>query len=1181
VDLTWQCSHKLVVSLRPSVPIISIQLLFHLKLRIEENHRSRRPYWPSVLTFLFEKLSFHKLNFFRFPVSNPFQHSFHVSMWFLIFFILIIKFTHGKPYDKDVFRNELNELVVRWESPFGDFFLLKQQQKKVFKLMDNRFEPLQIIELIGNVSVGATIDYPSDITGDSSGNIYVLDCGGQVMKLTPHQQNYAVEVGDLIKDEILLQFSYSSTSLCLRSFKHPKHRNSVSFSSIVSTQGRIITGESIDARTGVSVSIGADVNGDGKSDMLIGANEYSSYTGRAYLIYGSSSLTNIALGSLTSTQGIIITGESSYSFTGCSVNIGGDVNGDGKADMLIGAYGYSSSTGRVYLIYGSSSLTNIALGSLTSTQGITITGVSANSFTGISVNIGGDVNGDGKADMLIGAHGYSSDTGQGYLIYGSSSLTDIALGSLTSTRGIIITGESANSETGYSVSIGGDVNGDGKADMLIGAYGYSSKIGRVYLIYGSSSLTNIALGSLTSTQGIAITGESLDSKTGGSVSIGGDVNGDGKADMLIGAPAYSSDTGRVYLIYGSSSLSNIALGSLTSTQGLTITGDSTSLYTGGSVSIGGDVNGDGQPDMLIAAPAYSSDTGRVSLLYGSLVATMRPSGHPTSQPISPTSEPTLKPTCQPSSWPTVSPTSKPTSRPTTKPSSKPSHPPSSPPTRQPWSRPTTQPSTIPSTLPSTQPTLTPTRHPASQPTSTPSNVPTSRPTCSLGEAGSGTGCMQCRPGYYALLGAEQCMACPIGQFQTEFGRNDCDECAFPWTNTRKGSTECSAIHYRLEYPLVYVSVATAIVWIFVFSAARTDTYLVPIVMNLFIPSFDAFTNLGYLLSTTFSNVGILVVLVLFAVHPILSFMFKLYILRPVPGLKKLFPVWSEVLWLRYETGDDFVPYPVSNKGRISFFYDTKIHDSLYKLAWELLVWILAIVTQALYVVLMWVQFILFLSLLPVWFGFGVLLELTNTLSIGRVWDIWFKVWTGSDEFSEPAVSVDSAMMNYGLVNRLLFETVPVTIIQIINNELLEKPWTPIAILSIAASSFTLANLLYRYFFYQYCLKNRLSMKDIPIETSIKIQLRWAGIDRTFVDGKLPAGGHSIILERRKALKVDPDALAEKMRLVRSLVWPRAFSRIAPYEQTQIEDFITKAEKEEGKLSKQEEGLVLELHKVTK
>jgi hypothetical protein len=709
-------------------------------------------------------------------------------MW-ILFFLLIHRLSHGKPYDKEVFRNERNELVVRWENPLGEFFSLKQHHKQIFKWGVNKFEPLQVIDQIDNTSLVRTTDYPVDINGDTSGRLYVLDCSGQITKLTPYQQNYVREVVDH-KDNTNLQFDYSDTSLCAVPFKRfIKTKNSVSLSNIVANLGITITGSSTATQTGVSVSIGGDVNGDGNSDMLIGASGYSSNTGRAYLIYGGSTLTNIALGSLTPTQGITITGESPGSYAGItvsiggdvngdgkadmlisvysatdrvyliyggssltnialgsftstqgiiitgestnsnsiSVSIGGDVNGDGKADMLLGAESFSSNTGRVYLIYGSSSLTNIALGSLTPSQGITITGQSTGSYTGCSVSIGGDVNGDGKADILIGAYGYSSNTyvGRAYLIYGSANLANIALGSLTLAQGIIITGETSNTGTGASVSIGGDVNGDGKADMLIGAYQYVSATGRVYLIYGGSNLANIALGSLTPSQGITITGESAISYTGSSVSICGDVNGDGKADMLLGANGYSSHTGRAYLIYGDTGLTNIALGSLTPSQGITITGESTSSITGVSVSIGGDVDEDGKADMLIGASGYSSNTGRAYLIYGSPLANI------VLHSDDPTSQPTGQPTMQPTRQPTAQPVCRPSGQPSAQPSSQPTGKPISPssvPSRQPSSRPTRQPTSQPSGAPTARPAAEPTCRPVSLPTSTPTEQPSSFPT---------------------------------------------------------------------------------------------------------------------------------------------------------------------------------------------------------------------------------------------------------------------------------------------------------------------------------------------------------------------------------------------------------------------------------------------------------------------
>jgi hypothetical protein len=696
-----------------------------------------------------------------------------------LFSAILLQISLGKLLSKDIFRNELNERVMRWQSPLGEIFLLKENHNKIFKLFEETFKPIKIIEMVENVSHPVEIDYPSDIDGDSSGNISFQDCAGHVNKLSAiHPEQYVQERADS-QNTFLFQSEYSRFTLCSKSLRNSAHlsKNRVSVATITTSQGIKITGET-NTYTGRSVSIGGDLNGDGKADMLIGASGYSSFTGRVYVIYGGSSLTDVASGSLTLSQGIKITGETG-SQAGSSVSIGGDVNGDGKADMLIGASGYSSFTGRVYVIYGGSSLTDIALESLTSSQGIKITGEGYSS-AGVSVSIGGDVNGDGKADMLIGASEYSDSslTGRVYVIYGSSNLTDIELGSLTSSQGIKITGESANSNTGSSVSIGGDVNGDGKADMLIGAYGR----GRVYIIYGSASLTDIALGSLTSSQGIKITGESANSYTGCSVCIGGDLNGDGKADLLIGATGYSSNTGRVYVIYGSSSLTDIALGSLISSLGIKITGESANSYTGGRVSIGGDVNGDGKADMLIGATGYSSNTGRVYVIYGSASLTDIALGSLiSSQGIKITGElpnsdtgfsvsiggdvngdgkadiligatgsstgrvyliygtastaenvllgseyPTSRPSGLPSSQPSMLPSGQPTSVPTGQPSSSPSVP-----TGQPTSVPTCpsgQPTNFPTSQPLQQPTSQPTKQPVSMPTSQPSRQPTSQPT---------------------------------------------------------------------------------------------------------------------------------------------------------------------------------------------------------------------------------------------------------------------------------------------------------------------------------------------------------------------------------------------------------------------------------------------------------------------
>ena len=337
-----------------------------------------------------------------------------------------------------------------------------------------------------------------------------------------------------------------------------------------------ITGEAANIKFGYSVSDAGDVNGDGYSDVIAGAYDYSSSTGRAYIYFGGASMNN--------TIDVTMTGETAFSNFGNSVSGAGDVNGDGYSDVIAGAYGYSSSTGRAYIYFGGASMNNAA--------DVTMTGEASGIQLGQSVSAAGDVNCDGYSDVIIGANVFSTFTGKVYVYFGGLSMDNSPDAS--------ITGESTGNQFGYSVSYAGDVNADGYSDVIAGAFGYGTNTGRAYLF--DYFMKGHIIPEIT------MTGESTNNEFGRSVSTAGDVNGDGYSDVIVGAARYSSNTGRAYIYFGGEILNNI--------PDVTMTGEGTGNFFGGSVSTAGDVNGDGYSDVIVGASGYSAATGRAYIYLG-------------------------------------------------------------------------------------------------------------------------------------------------------------------------------------------------------------------------------------------------------------------------------------------------------------------------------------------------------------------------------------------------------------------------------------------------------------------------------------------------------------------------------------------------------------------------------------
>ncbi|MEM2870354.1 MAG: hypothetical protein QW379_08060 [Thermoplasmata archaeon] len=304
-------------------------------------------------------------------------------------------------------------------------------------------------------------------------------------------------------------------------------------------------------------------------------------------------------------------GESSYDYSGVSVAIAGDVNGDGYDDILISAPNNDdggTNAGQTYLIFGKASgwAMDISLSSAVAS----FWGENSFDYSGRSVAGAGDVNGDGYDDILIGAPSNDEgggNAGQTYLIFGRASgwSMDMKLSSANAS----FWGEASDDNSGFSVAGAGDVNGDGYDDILIGApddEDGGSYAGQTYLIFGKAS--GWAMDTKLSSASASFWGENSYDYSGYSVAGAGDVNGDGYDDILIGA--YGNDdrgstAGQTYLILGKAS--GWAMDTKLSSASASFCGEDSDDDSGLSIGGGGDVNADGYDDILIGA--YGDEDG--------------------------------------------------------------------------------------------------------------------------------------------------------------------------------------------------------------------------------------------------------------------------------------------------------------------------------------------------------------------------------------------------------------------------------------------------------------------------------------------------------------------------------------------------------------------------------------------
>jgi len=333
---------------------------------------------------------------------------------------------------------------------------------------------------------------------------------------------------------------------------------------------------------GAAVSALADIDGDGFDDLLVGATGVNNGSGAVYLISGPIS-GDLSLSAATA----LLTGEAAGDMAGGAITPAGDVDGDGITDLLVGApmANYrGTAAGAAYLVLGPMNSM-----SLTSAHR-RFAGETIEDQAGTRIAAAGDVDGDGKDDLLIGApYAESASQGAAYLILDPAASGD-SMG--LENASLVLRGVISGDQAGFGVALAGDLNADGLADVAVGAP-EAGGAGAVYVVHGDSSP-----GGDLANADTTVTGISAGDQAGWVIDYVGDVDWDGHHDLLVGAPGADSGAGAAYLLLGPMSAS-MSMAS----AGATFTGLAAGDGVGSWVATALSMDGDDYDDFLLGVDA--------------------------------------------------------------------------------------------------------------------------------------------------------------------------------------------------------------------------------------------------------------------------------------------------------------------------------------------------------------------------------------------------------------------------------------------------------------------------------------------------------------------------------------------------------------------------------------------------